>query len=96
MRVRDDRRRHVEALLKEVASLRRPLAEREARIVAMEERNAELQRESKRRGNRYRPKANAKQPSKKTPDRRTKPPRRHGGGNRSNRGAPPRSPRSKA
>ncbi len=75
----DELRRQVEELLKEVASLHRQLAEREARIVGLEKRIAELEGELKRRGKRYRPKANAKKQAKKTPDRRKKPHRKHPG-----------------
>ena len=68
----DDLRRQIEQLRAEIASLRRQLAERDARI-------AELEAELKRRGKRYRPKANAPKRPKKTPDRRTQSHRQHGG-----------------
>ena len=56
----------------DVALLRRQLDARDARI-------AELEAELKRCGKRYRPKANAKQQAKKTPDRRKQPHRKHPG-----------------
>ncbi len=68
----DELRRHVEELMTDVALLRRQLDERDARI-------AELEAELKRRGKRYRPKANANQQAKKTPDRRKQPHRKHPG-----------------
>ena len=68
----DELRRHVEELMTDVALLRRQLDARDARI-------AELEAELKRRGKRYRPKANAKQQAKKTPDRRKQPHRKHPG-----------------
>ena len=68
----DDLRRQVEELLARVAEL-----EDENADIRM--RNAELEAELKRRGKRYRPKANAKKQAKKTPDLRKQPHRQHGG-----------------
>ena len=66
----DDLRRQAEALQKDVASLRRELQVRDARI-------AELEAELKRRGKTYRPRANAKKQTKKIPDLRKIPHRQH-------------------
>ena len=68
----DELRRQVEELMKDVALLRRQLDERDARI-------AELEAELQRRGKRYRPKANTNKQSKKPPDRRKQPHRKHPG-----------------
>ena len=68
----DDLRRQVEELLARVAELERENAE-------LRTRNAQLEAELKRRGKKYTPKANAKKPAKKTPDRRKPPHRKHPG-----------------
>jgi len=68
----DDLRRQVEELLARVSELERENAE-------LRTRNAELETERKRRGKKYTPKANAKKPAKKTPDRRQQPHRKHPG-----------------
>lgn len=68
----EDLRRQVEELLARVAELERENDELQAR-------NTELEAELKRRGKKYRPKANAKKQAKKTPDRRKKPHRKHAG-----------------
>jgi len=68
----DELRRQVEELLARVTELERENAELLAR-------NAELEAELKRRGKKYTPKANTKKRSKKTPDRRKPPHRKHPG-----------------
>ena len=68
----DDFRLPMEGLHEEIGSLPRQLAERDVRI-------AELEAERRRRGKKYRPKANAAKRPKKTPDRRKKPHRQHAG-----------------
>jgi len=68
----EELRRQIQELLVRVAELERENAE-------LQTRNAELEAELKRRGKKYRPKANAKKQAKKTPDRRKIPHRQHPG-----------------
>jgi transposase len=68
----EELRRQIEELTSRVAELERENGE-------LRTRNAELETELKRRGKKYRPKANAKKNAKKSPDRRKKPYRKHGG-----------------
>jgi hypothetical protein len=75
----DELRRQVEELLARVAELERDNAELRKRGDELQARNAELEAELKRRGKKYTPKANAKKRSKKTPDRRKPPHRKHPG-----------------
>lgn len=68
----EELRRQIEELTSRVAELERENGE-------LRSRNAELETELKRRGKKYRPKANAKKNAKKSPDRRKQPHRKHGG-----------------
>jgi hypothetical protein len=68
----EELRRQVDDLLARVAELEQENAELRAR-------NTELEAELKRRGKRYRPKANVTKCAKKSPDRRKRPHRKHPG-----------------
>ncbi len=75
----EDLRRQIKELLARVADLERENTELRMQNTELQARNAELEAELKQRGKKYRPKANAKKQTKKTPDLRKTPHRKHPG-----------------
>ena len=75
----DDLRRQVEELLARDADLERENAELRVRNSELQARIAKLETELKQRGKKYHPRANAQKQTKKTPDLRKTPHRKHPG-----------------